>query len=396
MINNKNKEDDSIENETIDYNRNTFDDMELKDNLLRGIYSHGFEHPSIIQQKAIVPVYKGLDVIGQAQSGTGKTATFSIGLLQRIEETLKELQGLIISPTHELAIQTYNVIKSLSHYLDINICLVIGGINIKENIEQLLAKPHIIIGTPGRILDLLINRSILNMKTIKTIVIDEADEMLSQGFQEQIKTLIYSLTKECQVCLFSATLPNEVLNLSNNFISKPYEILVKKEELTLEGIRQYYVYVDKESIKYSVLYDLYNTITVTQSIIYCNSKKKVERLKSDIQNDGYQVSCIHSEMNGNDRKNIMSDFISGSSRVLISTDLLSRGIDIQQVSLVINYDLPKYQESYIHRIGRSGRFGRKGVAINFITRYDIQHMHDIEKFYSTQIEELPSDIQMLF
>lgn len=396
MINNKNKEDESIDNETIDYFRNTFDDMELKDNLLRGIYSHGFEQPSTIQQKAIVPVYKGLDVIGQAQSGTGKTATFSIGLLQRIEEKSNDLQGLIISPTHELAIQTYNVIKSLSHYLDISICLVIGGINIKENIEQLLAKPHIIIGTPGRILDLLINRSILSMKTIKTIIIDEADEMLSQGFQEQIKTLIHRLTEQCQICLFSATLPNEVLSLSNHFMSKPYEILVKKEELTLEGIRQYYVYVDTESVKYSVLYDLYNTITVTQSIIYCNSKKKVEKLKNDIQNDGYQVSCIHSEMNGNDRKNIMSEFISGSSRVLISTDLLSRGIDIQQVSLVINYDLPKYQESYIHRIGRSGRFGRKGVAINFITRYDIQHMHDIEKYYSTQIEELPSDIQTLF
>ena len=375
-----------------EYTRITFDEMDLKESLLRGVYSHGFEAPSSIQQKGILPVAKGLDVIGQAQSGTGKTATFAIGCLQRIDEKVKELQALIVSPTHELAVQTYNVFKSLSNYLDINICLVIGGISIKENIEELLQKPQIVIGTPGRILDLIFNRSVLNFETNKILVIDEADEMLSQGFQGQIKNIILKLDKQCQICLFSATMPNEMLELTDNFIEKPYRILVNTEELTLEGIRQYYVYVDKESVKYSVLNDLYNTITVTQSIIYCNTKKKVEKLKDEIGNDGYNASCIHSEMKGHERKMIMNNFISGSSRVLISTDLLSRGIDIQQVSLVINYDIPKNIESYIHRIGRSGRFGRKGVAINFITRFDIQQMREIEKYYSTQIQELPENI----
>lgn len=380
-----------LEEETLE--RMRFDDMELKENILRGIYSHGFETPSNIQQKGILPVARGFDVIGQAQSGTGKTATFAIGTLQRIEEEKKELQAIIVSPTHELAVQTYKVFQSISNYSEINTCLVIGGISIKENIEELLTKPQVVIGTPGRILDLIFNRNILSYHTTKMLVVDEADEMLSHGFQEQIKNLILKLNDKCQICLFSATMPNEMLDLTNHFISNPYKILVNTEELTLEGIKQFYVYVDKESVKYPVLNDLYNTITVTQSIIYCNTKKKVEKLKEDIDKDGYNASCIHSEMQGGERKRIMDEFIRGSSRVLISTDLLSRGIDIQQVSLVINYDLPKNIESYIHRIGRSGRFGRKGVAINLITRFDIQHLHEIEKFYSTQIQELPENIK---
>jgi len=379
--------------ENEDLTRLTFDDMDLKENILRGIYSHGFETPSSIQQKGILPVARGLDVIGQAQSGTGKTATFAIGVLERIDESNKNLQALIVSPTHELASQTYKVFKSISNYSEINTSLVIGGISIKDNIEDLLTKPQVVIGTPGRMLDLIFNRNILNFNTIKILVVDEADEMLSHGFQDQIKNLILKLNKECQICLFSATMPSEMLELTNNFINNPHKILVNTEELTLEGIKQFYVYVDKEAIKYSVLNDLYNTITVTQSIIYCNTKKKVEKLKEDIDKDGYNASCIHSEMKGCERKEIMDEFIRGSSRVLISTDLLSRGIDIQQVSLVINYDLPKNIESYIHRIGRSGRFGRKGVAINLITRFDIQQLHEIEKFYSTQISELPENIK---
>lgn len=384
------------ENNKEDLTELKFDDMGLKEELLRGVYSHGFEAPSSIQQKGIVAVAKGLDVIGQAQSGTGKTATFAIGSLNKIDPGLQELQCVVLSPTHELAEQTHRVYKSLSSYMKLNIALVIGGSNLKDCIEMLLSKPQIIIGTPGRIIDLLISRNIQKTNHINIIVIDEADEMLSHGFQNQIKTMITSIPKEAQVCLFSATMPNEMLELTEQFIPNPYRILVKNEELTLEGIRQYYIYVDKENFKYSVLYDLYNTITVTQSIIYCNTRKKVEQLKQDIEKDDYSASCIHSDMTGKERSRIMSEFISGSSRLLISTDLLARGIDIQQVSLVINYDLPKNNENYIHRIGRSGRFGRKGIAINFITRFDINQLHAIEKYYNTQIEEMPADIQNLF
>lgn len=383
-------------NEEEDLTQLKFDDMDLKEDLLRGIYSHGFENPSSIQQRGIVPVSNGRDVIGQAQSGTGKTATFAIGSLNKIDPKLQELQCIVLSPTHELAEQTYMVYKSLSTYMNLNIALVIGGSNLKDCIELLLTKPQIVIGTPGRIIDLIISRNIQKTDSINIIVIDEADEMLSHGFQNQIKTMITSIPKEAQICLFSATMPNEMLELTEQFIAKPYSILVKNEELTLEGIRQYYIYVDKEQYKYSVLFDLYLTITVTQSIIYCNTRKRVEKLKYDIENDNYTASCIHSDMSGKERSQIMKEFISGSSRLLISTDLLARGIDIQQVSLVINYDLPKNNENYIHRIGRSGRFGRKGVAINFITRNDINQLHSIEKFYNTKIEELPADIQNLF
>ena len=384
------------DNNEEDLTKLNFDHMDLKENLLRGVYSHGFECPSSIQQKGIVPVSKGLDVIGQAQSGTGKTATFAIGSLNKMDEKLHELQCVVLSPTHELAEQTYRVYKSLSAYMKLNIALVIGGSNLKDCIEMLLSKPQIVIGTPGRIIDLLISRSIQKMNNVNIVVIDEADEMLSHGFQNQIKTMITSVPKEAQICLFSATMPNEMLELTEQFIPRPHKILVKNEELTLEGIRQYYIYVDKEPYKYSVLYDLYNTITVTQSIIYCNTRKKVEKLKQDIENDDYTASCIHSDMSGKERSRIMKEFISGSSRLLISTDLLARGIDIQQVSLVINYDLPKNNENYIHRIGRSGRFGRKGIAINFITRFDINQLHSIEQYYNTQIEEMPADIQNLF
>lgn len=384
-----------IKNED-DFSETKFDLMGLNDTLLRGIYSHGFETPSTIQQKGIVPVSKGLDVIGQAQSGTGKTATFAIGSLNKIDPKLNELQCIVLSPTHELAEQTYNVYNSLSIYMNLNIALVIGGSNLKDCIEMLLTKPQIVIGTPGRVIDLIISRRIQKTDNVHIVIVDEADEMLSHGFQNQIKTMITNVPSKSQICLFSATMPNEMLELTEQFIPKPYRILVKNEELTLEGIKQYYIYVDKEPYKYSVLHDLYNTITITQSIIYCNTRKRVEKLKQDIENDDYTASCIHSDMTGKERSNIMKEFISGSSRLLISTDLLARGIDIQQVSLVINYDLPKNKENYIHRIGRSGRFGRKGVAINFITRFDISHLHDIEKYYNTQIEEMPADIENLF
>ncbi len=366
----------------------SFEDMELKDNLLRGIYSLGFEKPSIIQQKAIKPFLEGGDLIAQSQSGTGKTATFVISLLQSINESLGT-QGIIIAHTRELAIQIHNVCTGLNQYLKYNICLLTGGTSINQNFEDLRRKPHILISTPGRLLDMLNKRKVY-LDDIKYIIIDEADELLSSGFINQIYDVFHFLkNNNLQVALYSATMPREFFDISRKMMKEPKKILVKTEELTLEGIKQFYVNVERNEFKFDVLCDLYGLISVSQSIIYCNSKKMVNELSYNLKSKNFTVASIHSDMTQEERTRILKDFRSGETRILISTDLLSRGIDVQQVSIVINYDIPSSIDNYIHRIGRSGRFGRKGVAINLITFTDISRLHDIEKYYSTVIEELP-------
>jgi len=232
----------------------------------------------------------------------------------------------------------------------------------------------------------------LSLKSMKLFVLDEADEMLSRGFKDQIYDIFQFLPERVQVCLFSATMPAEILDISEKFMRDPIKILVQKDELTLEGIKQFYIHVEKEDWKFDTLCDLYETLTITQAIIYCNFKRKVDTLTDKMAQRDFTVSSMHGDMDGTQRDNIMKEFRSGSSRVLITTDLLARGIDVQQVSLVINYDLPKNRESYIHRIGRSGRFGRKGVAINFVTDDDIRAMRELEAFYNTQIEEMPMNV----
>lgn len=369
----------------------TFEDLDLKDNLLRGIYGFGFEKPSAIQQKAIKPFLDGNDIIAQAQSGTGKTATFAISLLQSIDENLDETQAVVVSHTRELSNQIMNVFTSLSRYMNISVSLVTGGTSVNKTMEELSKNPKIIIGTPGRILDMM-NKKALNYKTVKYLAIDEADEMLSSGFVSQIQDLFrFLIDNKLQVGLYSATMPNEFFDVTKKFMNKPVKILVKNEELTLEGIKQFYVNVERMEYKFDTLCDLYNVISVSQSIIYCNSKKLVDELSFKLRSRQFTVASIHSEMSQDDRNDVVQKFRSGETRILLSTDLLSRGIDVQQVSIVINFDIPYSIDSYIHRIGRSGRFGRKGVAINLITYSDIRKLHDIEKYYSTQIEELPEN-----
>ena len=378
-------------NEQKDYNSleiNNFEDLDLKDNLLRGIYAYGYEKPSAIQKKAILPLMDKHDLIAQAQSGTGKTATFSIGLLQNIDENLKETQALVLSHTRELSLQILEVIKNISSYMDLSYNLSVGGTTIRENIDELLKNPQIVIGTPGRVLD-MINKKALNTRQLKVLIIDEADEMLSKIFSNQIYDIFRFLPNNIQVGLFSATMTPEFFKISNNFMRNPIKILVKNDELTLEGIKQFYISIDKQEFKFDTLCDIYEACSISQTIIYCNSKRGVDEVSKRLSDNNFSISSIHGEMSQSERNQIMSDFRSGTSRILISTDLLSRGIDVQQVSLVINYDIPNNPESYIHRIGRSGRYGRKGVAINFITNYDARKMEDIEKYYSTQVEELP-------
>jgi translation initiation factor 4A len=368
----------------------SFDGMDLKSELLRGIYAYGFERPSAIQQRAVMPVIKGHDVIAQAQSGTGKTATFSISCLQKID-SVKKTQALILAPTRELALQIKNVVTALADFMSIDSHPCIGGTHVREDIEALKANPHVVVGTPGRVHD-MIQRRALKTDDIKIFILDEADEMLSRGFTEQIYDIFQLLPPSTQVVLLSATMPQDVLEVTTKFMRDPVRILVKKDELTLEGIKQFYIAVEKEEWKLDTLSDLYETVTITQAVIFCNTRRKVDWLTNKLTERDFTVSAMHGDMDQGQRDVIMKEFRSGSSRVLITTDLLARGIDVQQVSLVINYDLPTNRENYIHRIGRGGRFGRKGVAINFVTAEDVKMMREIEQFYSTQIEEMPMNV----
>ncbi|XP_003386473.1 PREDICTED: eukaryotic initiation factor 4A-III [Amphimedon queenslandica] len=372
----------------------TFDGMNLREDLLRGIYAYGFEKPSAIQQRAIVPIIRGRDVIAQAQSGTGKTATFSIAILQKTDIQLRETQALVMSPTRELATQIQKVILALGDYMNVQCHACIGGTNVGEDIRKLDYGQHIVAGTPGRVFDMIKRRN-LRTQSIKLLVLDEADEMLNQGFQEQIYDVYRYLPPSTQVVLASATLPVEILQMTQKFMTDPIQVLVKRDELTLEGIKQFFVAVEKEDWKFDTLCDLYDTLTITQAVIFCNTKRKVEWLTEKMREANFTVSSMHGDMPQKERETIMKEFRAGDSRVLITTDVWARGLDVQQVSLVINYDLPNSRELYIHRIGRSGRYGRKGVAINFAKNDDIRILRDIEQYYSTQIDEMPMNINEL-
>jgi ATP-dependent RNA helicase len=369
----------------------TFESMKLKEPLLRGVFAYEFEKPSAIQQRAIVPITQGRDVIAQAQSGTGKTATLCLGVLQQINTQTRNCQALILSPTRELAQQIAKVLMILGQYMQVQVHACIGGTSVGEDIRKLEYGVHVVSGTPGRVFD-MIRRQKLLTRDIQLIVMDEADEMLGKGFKEQIYDVYRYLPPKTQVVLISATLPVEVLEMTEKFMTDPIRILVKRDEITLEGIKQFFVAVEKEEWKFDTLCDLYDTVTITQAVIFCNTKKKVDFLTEKMRQFNFTVASIHGDMPQNEREEIMQSFRAGEKRVLITTDVLARGIDVQQVSLVINYDLPINRETYIHRIGRSGRFGRKGVAINFVKNEDISLLRDIEQFYSTQIDEMPMNV----
>jgi|UniRef100_A0A6C0CK95 translation initiation factor 4A len=372
---------------------NNWDELNLKDNLLRGIFSYGFENPSPIQAKAIKPIINNKDVIAQAQSGTGKTGAFTVSALQCVDEKKREIQALIMAPTRELAIQIHKVCSNLGDFIEnLDVQLVIGGKSMDSDVKELDNKPQIIVGTPGRVHD-LIRRKKINTKTIKLMILDEADEMLSSGFKEQVYNIFQFLSNDVQLCLFSATLPLEIQNLTEKFMRDPVKILVKTEAITLEGIKQYYVAVENDNTKYETLKDLFAALSVSQCIIYCNSIKRVADLAEALQKDGFPVSSIHSALEKDEREEAYKEFCNGKTRVLISTNLTARGIDVQQVSKVINFDIPKNIHQYIHRIGRSGRWGRKGMGINFVTRRDIKKLKEIEQYYDTQIEELPINFE---
>eukprot|EP01004_Peranema_trichophorum_P004435 NODE_3358_length_1365_cov_156.454911_g2922_i0.p1 GENE.NODE_3358_length_1365_cov_156.454911_g2922_i0~~NODE_3358_length_1365_cov_156.454911_g2922_i0.p1 ORF type:complete len:420 (+),score=63.98 NODE_3358_length_1365_cov_156.454911_g2922_i0:54-1262(+) len=368
-----------------------FDQMGLKEPLLRGVFSFGYDRPSAIQQRAVLPMIKGRDVVAQAQSGTGKTTMLAIALIQNMDSPLNETQALVLSPTRELAVQTQKVALGLGEYMKVSCHACIGGKAISEDIRKLDAGTHLVSGTPGRVFDMIKRRN-LRTRNIKTLALDEADEMLGRGFKEQIYDVYRYLPPATQVILVSATLPHEVLEMTTKFMTDPVRILVKRDELTLEGIKQFFVAVEREEWKFDTLCDLYDTLTITQAVIFCNMKKRVDWLTQKMREACFNVTSMHGGMEQAERDAVMAEFRQGKSRVLITTDVWARGIDVQQVSLVINYDLPNSRELYIHRIGRSGRYGRKGVAINFVKNDDIRILRDIEQYYSTQIDEMPMNV----
>ena len=374
-----------------------WDDFDIKTDLLRGIYAVGFEKPSPIQRLAIQPMIRGNDIIGQAQSGTGKTGAFSIGTLQLIDVSKSRIQAILMAPTHELAKQSATVISNLGSMMKgLVIQTLVGGTPIQEDADKLKKMPpHVIVGTPGRIYD-MIKRNVLNMQHIRVFVLDEADDMLSSGFKEQIYNIFQYLPENIQIALFSATMPEDILELTKKFMRNPTKITMKSEELNLECIQQFYVALSSDHEKYDALKRLFEYFTVSQCIIYVNSVKRVVDLYNAMTEEGFSVCCIHSSMSKLERDAAFINFKNGASRVLISSNITARGIDIQQVSIVINFDVPKCVHTYLHRIGRSGRWGRKGTAINFITRHDIQYMKNIENHYKSTIVELPMDGSMPF
>jgi len=379
----------------------SWDDLNLKHELLRGIYAYGFEIPSEIQKKAILPIILKRDIIAQAQSGSGKTGTFSIGVLENIDLTQQKTQAIILAPTHELAKQIAGVIQSLGNMMinvdkSLIVKTLLGGTSIRDDVQEMRENiPHIIVGCVGRVLDMLSKGHIIG-QDLNMFVLDEADEMLSKGFGEQIYEMFQThFRDDIQVILFSATMPPDMLRLTSKFMRDPVKIVMKPEELNLKCIQQFYIAVQNDMVKFETLKDLFASISVSKCIIYCNSVRRVQELYHVMYKNGFSVCCIHSFMDKSERESVFNQFRNGDSRVLISSDITARGIDIQQVSVVINYDIPKCVHNYLHRIGRSGRWGRKGFAINFVTKQDVFDMNVIEKHYGITILELPANFNAM-
>lgn len=379
-----------VDSELVMYDN--FEDMDLPPDLLRGIYAYGFTKPSEIQKKGIKIIAEGKELIAQANSGTGKTGTFTIGSLARVDVSLKAVQVLCLAPTRELAEQIQVVAESISRPMGVNTYAVMGKTPVREDIRALGKGVQFLVGTPGRVYDLM-SRKVLTTEHIKVIIVDEADQMLEDRFREQLQCILdlgFPATTKC--ALFSATMNDDVVEFAGKLLGNPVRILVPPEKVNLEGIQQYVFNAEREDWKFEVLLDIYKNMNISQALIYCNKRQKAEWLADNMTRSGFPITCIHGDMDVKERMERMRSFRRGETRVLISTDLLARGIDVQQVSLVINYELPIEKENYIHRIGRSGRFGRKGTAINLLCNEDTSDMEDIKRVFKIEMQSLPQDL----
>jgi ATP-dependent RNA helicase DDX6/DHH1 len=365
---------------------NDFEDYFLKRELLMGIFEKGYEKPSPIQEEAIPIALAGRDILARAKNGTGKTAAFIIPALEKTDTSKNCIQVLILVPTRELALQTSQVCKELGKHMNVQVMVTTGGTSLKEDIMRLYNTVHILVATPGRVLDLA-NKGVADLSKCFTMVMDEADKLLSPEFQPLVEQIITFLPKERQILLFSATFPVTVKDFKEHYLKKPYEINLM-DELTLKGVTQYYAFVEERQ-KVHCLNTLFSKLQINQSIIFCNSVNRVELLAKKITELGYSCFYIHAKMLQSHRNRVFHDFRNGACRNLVSSDLFTRGIDIQAVNVVINFDFPKNSETYLHRIGRSGRYGHLGLAINLITYEDRFNLYKIEQELGTEIKPIP-------
>ncbi|KAK3292903.1 P-loop containing nucleoside triphosphate hydrolase protein [Chaetomium fimeti] len=366
-----------------------FEDFGLKRDLLMGIFEAGFEKPSPIQEESIPVALTGRDILARAKNGTGKTAAFVIPALEKINPKVSKIQCLILVPTRELAMQTSQVCKTLGKHLGINVMVTTGGTGLRDDIVRLQDPVHIVVGTPGRILDLA-GKQVADLSECPMFIMDEADKLLSVEFTPVIEQLLRFHPKDRQVMLFSATFPISVKDFSDKNMTSPYEINLM-DELTLRGITQYYAYVEEKQ-KVHCLNTLFSKLQINQSIIFCNSTNRVELLAKKITELGYSCFYSHAKMAQQARNRVFHDFRNGVCRNLVCSDLLTRGIDIQAVNVVINFDFPKNAETYLHRIGRSGRYGHLGLAINLINWDDRFNLYNIERDLGTEIQPIPQTI----
>ncbi|XP_022326349.1 ATP-dependent RNA helicase me31b-like [Crassostrea virginica] len=368
---------------------NEFEDFCLKRELLMGIFEKGWEKPSPIQEASIPIALTGRDVLARAKNGTGKTGAYTIPILEKADPSRDEVQSLVIVPTRELALQTSQICIEISKHLGLKVMVTTGGTNLKDDIMRLYDPVHVIIATPGRILDLM-NKNLVKIGKCGMLVLDEADKLLSQDFKGMLDHIIAHLPHDRQILLYSATFPLTVEQFMRKHLNNPYEINLM-DELTLKGVTQYYAFV-QEKQKVHCLNTLFSKLQINQSIIFCNSTQRVELLAKKITELGYSCFYIHAKMNQQHRNRVFHDFRQGLCRNLVCSDLFTRGIDIQAVNVVINFDFPKHAETYLHRIGRSGRFGHLGVAINLITYDDRFSLHKIESELGTEIKPIPKNI----
>ncbi|WVZ74444.1 hypothetical protein U9M48_022623 [Paspalum notatum var. saurae] len=368
---------------------NEFEDYFLKRELLMGIYEKGFERPSPIQEESIPIALTGSDILARAKNGTGKTAAFCIPALEKIDQDKNDIQVVILVPTRELALQTSQVCKELGKHLKIQVMATTGGTSLKDDIVRLYQPVHLLVGTPGRILDLT-KKGVCILKNCSMLIMDEADKLLSPEFQPSVEQLIRYLPASRQILMFSATFPVTVKEFKDKYLPKPYVINLM-DELTLKGITQFYAFVEERQ-KVHCLNTLFSKLQINQSIIFCNSVNRVELLAKKITELGYSCFYIHAKMLQDHRNRVFHDFRNGACRNLVCTDLFTRGIDIQAVNVVINFDFPKNSETYLHRVGRSGRFGHLGLAVNLITYEDRFNLYRIEQELGTEIKPIPPQI----
>ena len=378
----------------LELNKNTgFDNLGLNENLIKGVYIYGFKNPSKIQVDGIKAINTGKDCILQSQSGTGKTATYLLGILNRMEENNKT-QGIIITPTRELSVQVHLVATEISKFTKLKVELCTGGVSISDNRIK-LKTANLIIGTFGRIYH-MIQENKIHLYNLKLLILDEADDLLADGISKELSNLLNKIPDGAQSCLISATLSSEVFQVSKKIMHDPLKILLNKKDIPVDLIKQFYIDAEFEELKFEVLVDLYNLIATSQAIIFCNTIRKVEWLTKSLTDQNFSITSIHGKMTTQERTDTVNNFRNGDSRILITTDLLARGIDIPQVNLVLNYDLPANKETYIHRIGRCGRFGKKGIAIALVKledQYDVKTLNKMKNYYNMNIEPLPEDIE---